>query len=567
MSKAVIIVSLLSVSAHGYTWADTLTIIQKPILNVPALVEPGGEFEAWLKSPSATADWQGELLLNGINYPLSKTFQMYLNAYGVWAVTFRTMENLPLELYDFRVYNTEYSDISQHAVSVDWETPGNYQFAIICDSHLPTVGYWTSPEPDSSVIPDMLAVYDDLAIINPRFILHLGDLTDQGYMEEYQGRHQMGRAQEVLAQSPAPIFLIAGNHDVGGCNSPNSPFTPGCSRYYWWQYFGWSWLDNPPDNHYTQDYTFAYGGDLFIGMESYELYDRWRQEIYNYLSFCPTALDWLNNILSNSSEYNNRILFTHWDYTRQIDPTAMNLDMVLYGHLHINYGELNQQPYVLSVENVIEHFKSPYGRAFMLVSVEDGVLHPHPTLYAGHAGQNLTIDYYPDNSGAHAFVTAVIENSMNYPFPNAMVKINYPIGIEDFEVQNGELLQTIDYSSTRVLYIRTDVPANGDKVISVISNSMVGGRTRSGGNLSLLSCYPMPFNSSTIFYFELKSSSQVELHLYSINGQLVSKIAAGSFPAGKSQVRFKNTTLPSGIYFARLRAGNDTLMQKVIILR
>jgi len=564
---AVFIVLQLSESAYSYTWGDTLTVIQRPLLNIPALVEPEGVFQAWLKSPETEDDWQGELLLNGLSFPLDKVTQTYNTAFAYWQVYFQTMLDMPLELYDFRVYNSEGEwDISQHAVSVDWEQQGNYQFAVICDSHLPTVEYWTNPEPDSSVIPDVLAVYEDLAIIHPRFILHLGDLVDQGYLEEYQNRHQMGRAQEVLAQSPAPIFLIAGNHDVGGCDSPNFPFPAGCARQYWWKYYGWSWLENPPDDHYTQDYTFGYGGDLFIGMEAYQLYDHWREQIYNYLSFCPTAMAWLNNALSVSG-YNNRILFTHWDYSRQIDPAAFDLDMVLYGHVHINYGSLTQQPYVLSLENVYEHFKSLYGRAYMLVSVVNGELHPRPVLYAGHNGEKLTLDYYPDNSGTHPNVSAVISNANSQSISNALIKINYPLNVEQFEVQNGELVQTINYDINRTLYIRCDIPAEGEQIITVISSMQAGVRAAQPGNLAMLNCHPMPFNASAIFYFELNSSAFIELNLYTITGKLAAKIASGSFPAGKSVVRFKNTTLPSGIYFARLQTGKEILIQKVIILR
>ena len=42
---------------------------------------------------------------------------------------------------------------------------------------------------------DFDAVIDDLNLIHPEFILHTGDLVNEGELEEYLGMYEMGRAQ------------------------------------------------------------------------------------------------------------------------------------------------------------------------------------------------------------------------------------------------------------------------------------------------------------------------------------------------------------------------------------
>ena len=69
----------------------------------------------------------------------------------------------------------------------------------------------------------------------------------------------------------------------------------GTARRDWWRFFGWPRLDDPPAGApwRTQNYSFDYGPVHFVGMESYNNYDRWREEIYGSDSFTSGQLDWL----------------------------------------------------------------------------------------------------------------------------------------------------------------------------------------------------------------------------------------------------------------------------------
>jgi blue copper oxidase len=75
--------------------------------------------------------------------------------------------------------------------------------------------------------------------------------------------------------------------------------------------------------------------------------------------------------------------------------------------------------------------------------------------------------------------------------------------------------------------------------------------------------YPNPFNPSTTITFDLPTASEVVLEVFDMNGQKVSTLLQQAMDAGRHAVAFSalsegGQTLASGVYFARLTAGNFT---------
>jgi hypothetical protein len=86
-------------------------------------------------------------------------------------------------------------------------------------------------------------------------------------------------------------------------------------------------------------------------------------------------------------------------------------------------------------------------------------------------------------------------------------------------------------------------------------------------NVFNLSVYPNPFNSSTIISFELFSVSPINLKIYNIYGQEISKLETRNSQPGTNQIEWNAEGLPSGIYFARLEVGELCLTQKMMLLK
>ena len=93
----------------------------------------------------------------------------------------------------------------------------------------------------------------------------------------------------------------------------------------------------------------------------------------------------------------------------------------------------------------------------------------------------------------------------------------------------------------------------------------------------LLQNYPNPFNPETWIPYQLNQASEVQLSVYSNEGQLVRQIDLGLKPAGNYQRTERaihwdgrNATgeqVSSGVYFYRLQAGDYNQTRKMVILK
>ncbi|MDE0427566.1 MAG: leucine-rich repeat domain-containing protein [Candidatus Poribacteria bacterium] len=93
----------------------------------------------------------------------------------------------------------------------------------------------------------------------------------------------------------------------------------------------------------------------------------------------------------------------------------------------------------------------------------------------------------------------------------------------------------------------------------------------------LLANYPNPFNPETWLPYALAADSSVEIFIYDARGVLVRHLELGHQPAGyyvaKSRAAYwdgRNThgeSVSSGVYFYQLRAGDVSLLRKMVILK
>ncbi len=90
--------------------------------------------------------------------------------------------------------------------------------------------------------------------------------------------------------------------------------------------------------------------------------------------------------------------------------------------------------------------------------------------------------------------------------------------------------------------------------------------------MSLLPNYPNPFNPQTALPFVLPASGPVELAIFDAAGRRVRTLVAQTLPAGKQSVAWDGTdaagrAVASGTYFARLRAGGQTDVRPLVLVR
>ena len=79
--------------------------------------------------------------------------------------------------------------------------------------------------------------------------------------------------------------------------------------------------------------------------------------------------------------------------------------------------------------------------------------------------------------------------------------------------------------------------------------------------------FPNPFNPTTTIRFAVPKPTSVKLVLYDILGREVSTLIDQKIPCGEHEVTFEADNLPSGVYVARLQAGEFTATRKLVLLR
>ncbi len=84
---------------------------------------------------------------------------------------------------------------------------------------------------------------------------------------------------------------------------------------------------------------------------------------------------------------------------------------------------------------------------------------------------------------------------------------------------------------------------------------------------SLSQNYPNPFNPTTTIRYALPAVTDVQLEVYNTLGQRVAVLVDGKQGAGYHDVEFKATGIPSGIYYYRLKAGNEITARKMILMK
>ncbi len=79
--------------------------------------------------------------------------------------------------------------------------------------------------------------------------------------------------------------------------------------------------------------------------------------------------------------------------------------------------------------------------------------------------------------------------------------------------------------------------------------------------------WPNPFNPMTQITFTLKEESLMKLTVFDITGRQIAVLADEHRPAGSHRIMFDALTLPAGLYFYRLEAGDFVAVRKMVLVK
>ena len=442
---------------------DTLTVVQRPLLNIPSIVIPQQQMDIECFAPETTTDWNVELFYDDISVAVQVDQATYDSGLDKWTLT-TTIPNVDLyELYDMRVTASEsLVDTVRNAVKVIDQFKDDYYFIHITDTHLPGHTFYgeSGYETDESELDDLYEVIKDINLLNPEFVLLTGDLINEGELEDFECLRNHTLAVELLEKFEVPVYIVPGNHDLGGWDATPPP--QGTSRREWWRFFGWRQREIPPTQteYLTHDYSFDYGDVHFTGLEAYDNYDSYMYDVYGDYSFISSQLTWLNNDLAAAGD-KTKVLFYHYDFKGEMDLSALGVDMALWGHTHTD-AEDATHPYNISTASVCDE-----NRTFRVIRVNNGSLQAESSVHTHSSGDMLTLAYNTVNDGSLDVVSATIQNNYDLSFNHGLVRFVMPSSEFGYDITNGRLMQVMDNGSTVVCYVEVTIPASDEITVTI----------------------------------------------------------------------------------------------------
>ena len=530
--------------------ADTVTVVQRPLLNIPTIVTPGETMNIECFAPANTTNWDAKLIYNDIIVDLPITTSDYNPDLDKWTLKADVPAVIKAELYDLRVTASgDIDDVVSNSVKVIDQYKTDYYFIQITDTHLPGHTFWGRDpgyETDHSEIDDLEEVINDINLLNPEFVLLTGDLLNESELEDFECLRHHTKTVETLQKFEVPVYVVPGNHDLGGWEG--TPPVKGTARKEWWRFFGWRQQNGYPvkEEYYVNDYTFDYGNVHFVGLESSDNYDKYMHDVYGDKGFIPSQLTWLENDLVSAGD-KTKVLFYHYDFNHDLDLETLGVDMALWGHTHRNINDFTH-PYNICTDNVCDG-----EQAYRVIRVNNKTLSPENTLYVNSGSQNIEISFSDENNGTVDNLTATITNNHIQPFANALVKFVMPQSNTEYIVNNGNLKQVIRSNGNDIYYVNVNLEAHSNVEVSVKKDvtTAINAVEANGG---LEQNFPNPFKTTTEIKFALKQRAKVKLMVYNTNGQQIKVLTNEVREAGKHVVKWDGTNsagmqMPAGIYF------------------
>lgn len=230
----------------------------------------------------------------------------------------------------------------------------------------------------------------------------------------------------------------------------------------------------------------------------------------------------------------------------QAGPFTLQIILVAPDYIKFQYGDIGEDLFY---------------RWFVGIENDDGTIGSEVNKYSPYIRDNVAVEF----------------NWAPLPAPLDWISIDSTIGtVSPYSwdyvdiVFNAENLSLGEYSA--VLQLACNDPYNRTNLIPVTMN--VVEPTKINGNdgrypelISIIHCYPNPFNTSTTISYALLEPSEVSIEIYDLLGRKIETIDEAEKPAGEHKLIWDAADLPSGVYFYRLQAGDAVETRRMVLLK
>ncbi|MFA7362148.1 MAG: carboxypeptidase regulatory-like domain-containing protein [Candidatus Kapaibacterium sp.] len=137
----------------------------------------------------------------------------------------------------------------------------------------------------------------------------------------------------------------------------------------------------------------------------------------------------------------------------------------------------------------------------------------------------------------------------------------------NYTVKSDKIYYMNQSSHSVVLDYNTNMFKSLAFVMTIDNVTGIGSDPETPSTFALSQNYPNPFNPSTTISFSVSELRNVSLKIYDILGQEVSTLVSENLAPGSYSVTFNASSLPSGMYFYKLQAGDFTSVKKMTLIK
>ena len=79
--------------------------------------------------------------------------------------------------------------------------------------------------------------------------------------------------------------------------------------------------------------------------------------------------------------------------------------------------------------------------------------------------------------------------------------------------------------------------------------------------------YPNPFNPKTTLNYSVDVEGDINISVLDMNGRVVEILYNGFSDIGHNSINWDASNSPSGVYFVKLISGNQSQIQKIVLIK
>ncbi len=462
-----------------------------PTMNIPKVTLPDSEVIVKVNASSTATSWA--INLGGVGESLSPSVTPTFNADSdnLWKLVFSTPANLGL--YDMKVSASIGGSTSTHteinSLKIVKAIKTSYTFVVLADPQYHrdgSAGYKYRNE--KTGIGNFTDLLKEINLINPEFILNLGDLTE--WTDEVALLTYPKWLDLYLDNTP--MVSIIGNHgDWEATATTPTAWEWGSGKGVWLEIIG-------PTHG-----TFWYGGHAFVlGDSSSRNYDTLPEEM-TYLQNALQAVKSTATMKTLSMHHPLNDYGVTGEETIQGSSEvsqikswikSAGLEAYFHGHTHQNkYDEEQGTKHIGTTEAVGDN------PGYRLVTVENNEitkLSYGPAAVSSYSAPSWPINkirttYLGSNDGTETSTTAYFWNGLNHSLTDAHLRFKMDPN-NDYEATGGEVVNSFIDNGLRVVDVNLDVNAETNHSVSLKIATATTQETNSTSAISSTTTEPTP---------------------------------------------------------------------------